>query len=305
MSAEWQVQSAESWKVTLPCSRVESELLTVIEPDLGVDPTPVLMTSEPDQATPDQWRLDVYLAAAPGPELIAAIRALVPSAAGIEPVVERLEDEDWVTVSQRWLEPIRAGRFYVHTAAFADDVPADMVPFRIEAGRAFGTGHHETTAGCLEMLDRIAGEGVRFARIADIGTGTGLLAFGAKTLWPDAAVIASDIDPIAIDVTAVNMAANGIAPDAIALVAADGMEDPALAAAAPFDLLIANILAAPLIALAPSFAAALEPGATVILAGLLATQADDVLAAYAAQGLAPAGRIDKGDWSILRLVHHA
>jgi ribosomal protein L11 methyltransferase len=305
MSAEWEVQSAESWKLTLPCNRVESELLSVIEPELGIEPTPVLMTSEPDQTKPDEWRLEVYLATEPTSDQVAAIRALVPSAAHVEPVIERLQDEDWVTVSQRWLEPIRAGRFYIHTAAFADDVPADAVPFRIEAGRAFGTGHHETTAGCLEMLDQLAGEGVSFGHIADIGTGTGLLAFGAKTLWPDAEVIASDIDPISIEVTAVNMAANGIAADAIALVAADGMGDPALTTAAPFDLLIANILAGPLITLAPDFAAALRPGATVILAGLLATQADDVIAAYRSQGLMPAGRIDKGDWSILRLVQHA
>jgi ribosomal protein L11 methyltransferase len=304
MSAEWEVQSAESWKLTLPCTREEGEAVAA-GIDLGIEPPPVVMSSEPDPARPDDWQLDVYLAVEPTPEAIAAIRALVPSAAGVAPQIERLEDADWVTVSQRWLEPIRAGRFYVHTAAFADAIPADAVPFRIEAGRAFGTGHHETTAGCLELLDRMATAGRTFARIADIGTGTGLLAFGAKQLWPDAAVIASDIDPIAIEVTAVNMAANGIAPADIVLVAADGMDDPALVAAAPFDLLVANILAAPLIALAPDFAATLAPGACVVLAGLLATQADDVLAAYRAQGLALADRIDKGDWSILGLVHRA
>ncbi|WP_420140832.1 50S ribosomal protein L11 methyltransferase [Sphingomonas sp.] len=305
MSAEWKVQSAESWKLTLPCSRAEGELLAVIDPEFGIEPAPVLMTSEPDASRPEQWRLDVYLAAEPGPDEIAAIRSLVPSAANATPVIERLDDQDWVTVSQRWLTPIRAGRFHVHTAAFADDVPADAVAFRIEAGRAFGTGHHETTAGCLEKLDALAGEGASFARIADIGTGTGLLAFAAKALWPDAAVIASDIDPVAIDVTAANMAANGIPADAIALVAADGMDEPALRDAAPFDLLVANILAGPLVALAPSFAAALAPGATVVLAGLLTVQAEEVLAAYAAHGIREAGRIERGDWSILRLVQRA
>ncbi|WP_294394918.1 50S ribosomal protein L11 methyltransferase [uncultured Sphingomonas sp.] len=301
MSAEWQMQSAESWKVTLPCNRAEGELLAVIEPELGIDPAPVLMTSEPDPSRPDNWQFDVYLPAEPGPDLVAAIRALVPSAGDTQPVIERLEDQDWVTVSQRWLQPIRAGRFYVHTAAFAENIPADMVAFHIEAGRAFGTGHHETTAGCLEMLDRMAGEGLRFGDVADIGTGTGLLAFAARILWPDARVIASDIDPVAIDVTAANMAANGVPGDAIALVAADGMDGPALRAAAPFDLLIANILAGPLIALAPGFGAAIRPGASILLAGLLASQADDVLSAYARHGITLHGRIDKGDWSILWL----
>jgi ribosomal protein L11 methyltransferase len=302
MSAEWQVQSAESWKLTLPCSRAESELLALIEPDLGIVPAPTLMTSEFDSDRPDQWQLDVYLGAEPTPDQIAAIRTLVPSAADAEPRIERLEDEDWVTVSQRWLKPLRAGRFHVHTAAFADDVPADAVAFRIEAGRAFGTGHHETTAGCLELLDSLASAGKRFANVADIGTGTGLLAFAARALWPDAAILASDIDPISIEVTAANMAANAIPADALTLTAADGMQDPAIAAAAPFDLLVANILAGPLIALAPDFAASIAPGATVLLAGLLATQADDVLHAYRAHGLMLHARLDKGDWSILCLV---
>jgi ribosomal protein L11 methyltransferase len=302
MSAEWQVQSAESWKVTLPCTRAESELLALIESDLGIVPAPTLMTSEFDGDRPDQWQLDVYLTAEPTPDQVASIRALVPSAAHAEPRIERLADQDWVTVSQRWLTPLRAGRFYVHTAAFADDVPTDAIAFRIEAGRAFGTGHHETTAGCLELLDELARAGKHFANVADIGTGTGLLAFAARAVWPGAAILASDIDPISIEVTATNMAANAIPADALTLIAADGVDDPAIAAAAPFDLLIANILAGPLIALAPGFAASIEAGATVLLAGLLATQADDVLRAYRAQGLTLHARLDKGGWSILCLV---
>jgi ribosomal protein L11 methyltransferase len=181
-------------------------------------------------------------------------------------------------------------------------VPADAVAFRIEASRAFGTGHHETTAGCLTALDRLASEGKAFRNVADIGTGTGLLAFGARTLWPDAAILASDIDPVAIEVTAENMAINAIPGDAIALVAADGMDDPRIQAAAPFDLIIANILAGPLIALAPDLSATLAQNGTIILAGLLASQAEDVLAAYASTGMRLTARIDSGDWSILTLV---
>ncbi len=259
------------------------------------------MTSEPDPARPDEWQLDVYLGHAPDAALLARIRALAPSTRE-EPRVEKIADADWVTVSQGFLEPIRAGRFYIHTAAHADSIPADAVAFRIEASRAFGTGHHETTAGCLQALDVLAQAGKSFGRIADIGTGTGLLAFAARALWPGADVLASDIDPIAIDVTAENMAINAVPPDAIALVAADGMDDPRIRQRAPFDLIVANILAGPLIALAPDLTATLARNGTIILAGLLATQAEDVLAAYASKGMLIAARIDQGDWSILTLV---
>jgi len=303
MSAEWQTQAAESWKVTFfPCTRAEGEALATIEPDLGIEPPPTLMTSEPDLSRPDEWQLDVYLAQKPDSALIERIRALVPSMGDAAPRIEKVEDEDWVTLSQGFLAPIRAGRFYVHTAAHADQIPPDAVPFRIEASRAFGTGHHETTAGCLMALDRLATEGKSFRKIADIGTGTGLLAFGARTLWPDASILASDIDPISIDVTAENMAINAIPEDAITLVAADGMDHSAIQAAAPFDLIIANILAGPLIALAPDLTATLGQNGTIVLAGLLATQAEDVLAAYSAKGMRLTARIDSGDWSILTLV---
>jgi ribosomal protein L11 methyltransferase len=303
MSAEWETQAAENWKVSFPCTRGEGEALGRIDPDLGLDPQPVVMTSEVDSANPDEWQLDVYLRAAPDAELIDRIRALVPSVGDAAPRIERIEDEDWVTRSQRFLEPIHAGRFYVHTAAHADQVPDNVVAFRIEAGRAFGTGHHETTAGCLAALDRLASEGKAFGRIADIGTGTGLLAFAARALWPDAQILASDIDPVAIDVTAENMAVNVIPADAIELVAADGMADPRIQAAAPFDLIVANILAGPLIALAPDLTATLARNGTIVLAGLLASQAEDVLAAYVSNGMQSAARIDSGDWSILTLVH--
>jgi ribosomal protein L11 methyltransferase len=303
MSAEWETQSAESWKVTFfPCSREEGEALATIEPDLGIEPPPTIMTSEPDLSRPDEWQLDVYLAAKPDAAVIERIRTLVPSMADAAPTIERVADEDWVTLSQGFLEPIRAGRFYVYTAAHADQVPAGTIPFRIEASRAFGTGHHETTAGCLTALDRLASAGERFDNVADIGTGTGLLAFAARALWPEAHVLASDIDPIAIDVTAENMAMNAIPLDAITLVAADGMADPRIQTAAPFDLIVANILAGPLIALASDLVATLTRNGTIVLAGLLATQAEDVLAAFRSNGMQMAGRLDSGDWSILTLV---
>ena len=303
MSAEWQVQGARSWKVTLPCTREEAEALALMEEPLpGYDPPPVLMTSEPDPDAPDAWRLDAYCEEAPTPALVEHIRALVPSAADSPPAIEPVEDEDWVTKSQAWLTPIQAGRFHIHTAAHAGAAPAGAVAFHIEASRAFGTGHHETTSGCLELLDRLASRGERFGRIADIGTGTGLLAFAALSLWPDAAILASDIDPVSIEVTRHNMAVNGIPAGAITLAVAPGFDHPAIAAAAPFDLIIANILAGPLIALAPGFAAAAAPGATVVLAGLLANQEEALVAAFETAGFARGDRLQRGDWPTAGLV---
>jgi ribosomal protein L11 methyltransferase len=296
-----------SWKISLPCTKAEAEQLAGDIPSIALlDPQPTLMTSEPDPAQPDAWQLDVYVEGAPDATLIEIVRGLVPSARGQEPVVEHIAEADWVTLSQSGLEPIRAGRFFVHTPANANHAPAGLIGFTIDAGRAFGTGHHETTTGCLEMLDRLKSAGRRFADIADIGTGTGLLAFAARALWPTANVIASDIDPVSIDVTAENAEVNAVplgrGRGKVELVVAAGLAHRRLKARAPYDLLIANILAGPLIELAPVFARAILPGGSLILAGLLDTQAEAVAAAYRRQGMWLADRRDRGDWPTLRMV---
>ena len=299
--------TVDSWKTSLPCTRAEAEAIDVAAPwgesggDGSIDPMPVLTTSEDVIDDAERWHLDAYFDSEPDAATIALVRALVPSAGDLAPRVERLAGEDWMTLSQAGLEPVRAGRFVVHTAAHPADAPPGGRAFRIEASQAFGTGHHETTAGCLEMLERLASAGERFADIVDLGTGTGLLAFAALELWRDAAVMATDIDAIAIAVTAENAAINGIGADAVALVVADGIHDAAIGSRAPFDLVIANILAGPLVDMAGDIASIAAPGATVVLAGLLATQAEAVVAAYAAQRIACVERLERGDWTILRL----
>jgi ribosomal protein L11 methyltransferase len=295
-----------TWKLTLPCTKAEAEALTGEVSELGaLEPPPVLMTSEPDPDRPDDWQLDAYFEEKPDSRAILAIRSLVPSAAALPAALGEVEEQDWVTLSQQGLEPIRAGRFFVHTPAHRDKVPADAIALEIDAGRAFGTGQHETTSGCLVALTRLKAAGLNLKSIADVGTGTGLLAFAAARLWPCARVTASDIDPISIEVTAENAAINrvplGRARGQIELAVAPGLDHPRLAARAPYDLLIANILAAPLIDLAPSLSAAVEPGGRVILAGLLRTQADAVLAAYRRQGFTLAFAVEHGDWPTLTL----
>lgn len=295
-----------SWKVTLPCTKIEAETLQAdIGPFALLDMPPVLMTSEPDPARPDEWRLDAYFEGPPSADDVAMLQALAPSSAGRTPEIGEVPQADWVTLSQQGLEPIRAGRFFVHTPAHRDTVPADAVALEIDAGRAFGTGQHETTTGCLLALDGMRDAGLRFSDIIDVGTGTGLLAFAAQRLWPAARVTASDIDPVSIEVTAENAAINGFrtgrARGQVELAVAAGVDHPRIQARGPYDLVIANILAGPLIDLAPAIARVLAPGGRLILAGLLDHQAEAVTRAYRRQGLARTGAIVRGDWPTLIL----
>ncbi|WP_395623226.1 50S ribosomal protein L11 methyltransferase [Sphingomonas daechungensis] len=291
-----------SYRVTIPCTRAQGEAIGSAEDlFLASEAPPVVVADEPDETKPDEWVIHAYFEAEPTSEELIELRGLGSG----EPEIEHLEDStDWITKSQQGLQPIRAGRFFVHTPMHYVDRPADTVNFEIDAGLAFGTGQHATTAGCLDALDRLAVSGAAFANIADIGTGTGLLAFAALALWPEARCIATDIDPVAIDVSRENAAINGVKtghnPGELLLAVADGMDSPMLAARAPFDLLIANILAGPLIELAPTFAKSLASGGTVILAGLLDTQADAVAAAYQAQGLQLID-LGHGEWPVVEL----
>ncbi len=284
-----------SWKLIIPCTRAEAEAIDAAD-DIAAGA--VLMTTEEVEDNIERWRLDAYLEVEPDAATIAAIRALAPSSAGVEAVIETLPDEDWVTLSQAGLEPIREGRFVVHTSAHPAEAPPGGRAFLIEAAQAFGTGHHQTTAGCLAMLDALATR--EFTNVIDLGTGTGLLAFAARHLWPEARVTATDIDAVAIEVTRENMAANTVTD--IALIVADGARDPAIEAQAPYDLIVANILAAPLIAMAPEIAAIAARNATIVLAGLLTTQAGAVIAAYAERGCVLEASEGRGDWTILRLT---
>lgn len=288
-----------SFRVTLPCTRAQAEALPEAD-DLFAerDDPPVLVADEPDPTKPDDWLIHAYFEHCPEAGELALLAHLANGA----PTIEQLGEEDWVTRSQAGLEPIRAGRFFVHTPTYPPDPAA--INFEIDAGLAFGTGQHATTAGCLAALDRLEREGRRFANIADIGTGTGLLAFAALSLWPDAKCIATDIDPIAVNVSRDNAAINAIPAGHTAgqllLAVADGMDHPLLAARAPFDLLIANILAGPLIELAPAFVQALAQGGTLVLAGLLDSQAEAVARSYTGRGLT---LVDggSGEWPVLVL----
>ena len=288
-----------SWRVTLACNRAEGEAVGAMEEITGFgENPPVLVADQPDPARPDEWLIHAYFDHEPTADDLGALRRLAAS----EPQVEQLGDANWVALSQAGVQPIRAGRFTVHAPTLRPD--PGQVNFEIDAGLAFGTGQHATTAGCLAALDNLEINGCAFANIADVGTGTGLLAFAALALWPEARCIATDIDPVAIavarDNAAINRVALGHTPGELLLAVADGMDSPMLAARAPYDLIVANILAGPLIELAPDFAKSLTPGGSLVLAGLLESQAEAVASAYAAQGLKLQDR-GTGEWPVLVL----
>jgi ribosomal protein L11 methyltransferase len=289
---------SEIWKLSLPCNRSDAERMSGAPAELAdLDPMPVLVASEPDPAAPDTWLVEAYFEGKPSRDVLRRIAALVPSAREKEPRAKPLPAQDWVTLSQAGVEPLTVGRFHVRTP----DYPPrpDLVDLVIPAGLAFGTGQHATTSGCLAALDAMKRRGKVFRNILDLGTGTGLLAFAAGRLWPAARLTASDIDPVSIDVVRENAAANGVR--GIKLVVADGLSHRDLVSRAPYDLVIANILAQPLIEMAPWVAASVAPGGTLILAGLLDTQAAAVARAYVEQNMRLIST-GPGEWPVLSLV---
>lgn len=295
---------ADSWKLRseIVSKDVARAALVAQEDDADWPWEWVLTGMEVADDRPEEWTLEVFLPAKPG---AADKRRFAALFAGGAPKIisERIEQQDWLVVSQQGIEPIDAGRFHVRTEGFP--AAPGKVDFVIPASQAFGTGHHATTAGCLEMLDLMRRQGVIVRNVADIGTGTGLLAFAAMHLWPRALATASDIDPVCAGVVEANCAANavpeGAGPGELTMVIAPGMEDALLKARGPFDLFIANILAGPLVELAESFCKATAPGGSMLLAGLLETQEARVRAAYARHGMRLARRMVCGDWSVLWL----
>lgn len=213
--------------------------------------------------------------------------------------IERIDpDFDWIGKSLEGLKPVNAGGFHVHGSHATDPVPAGTIPLRIEAGQAFGTGHHETTTGCLEAISRVLKHrSPRF--MLDVGTGTGVLAIALakRTRRP---VIASDIDPVAVRVTNENARINEVANDVVS-VEASGLDHAVIRENGPYDLIVANILAGPLAGLAPAIGRMAMPGATAILSGILVPQAKRVIAAYGLQGMVLRERITRGEWTTLVL----
>ncbi|MEN0000544.1 MAG: 50S ribosomal protein L11 methyltransferase [Pseudomonadota bacterium] len=245
------------------------------------------------------FELSVYAAAGERENLTDILQKTAQSLA-INPTiqVEILPDEDWVTKSLEGLQPVRVGRFIVHGSHDRDRVRLSDIGIEIEAGQAFGTGHHGTTAGCLDMMSRVIRRR-RPRQMLDVGTGSAVLAIAAGKAWK-LSVLATDIDPIAVDVARRNAALNDVAQLVDCRVAA-GFAHARIREKGPYDLIVANILARPLMKMAPHFAVHLAPGGDMILSGILATQRHKVLAAFRQQGLYHQRTLWREGWVTLHL----
>jgi ribosomal protein L11 methyltransferase len=279
---------------TLPGEEAAQSLASAME---RMDPEPTGVGVFEIEDGSGLWEVGAYFLEAPDQVMLEVLA----TAFGAKPfALSELPEVDWVAHVRRELSPVDAGRFFVFGSHDADKVPAGRVPLQIEATVAFGTGHHGTTLGCLLAFDRLLTDGWRPAKVADIGCGTAVLAMAAAATLPDALIIASDIDRVAVDVAEANVAINNL-QGRIECLEAAGLDHRRIKAAAPYDLIFANILKGPLIELAPAIATHLATGGRAILSGLLAVQADSVTAAYVAAGLCLQSRDDLGEWSTLVL----
>jgi ribosomal protein L11 methyltransferase len=252
------------------------------------------------ETAPDAWRVEVF--GSPemeASELAAALReALGPESAGLRVEEGAIDEKDWVAKSLEGLKPVPAGRFVIHGAHDRDKVPAGAVGIEIEAALAFGTGHHGTTRGCLLALDELLAER-RFERVLDLGTGTGVLAI-AVALAQKGPVLATDIDETSARIAGENAEANGAGPYVYS-VHAEGFDHPVFVEAGPFDLIVANILAGPLVALSGEVAAHLGEGGVVVLSGLMTEEEPMVRDVYLAKGLSLVSARRLEGWSTLVL----
>jgi ribosomal protein L11 methyltransferase len=239
------------------------------------------------------WRIDAFPTSEDEGE---ALRLHLEGFDALRVSVEKLADADWLEMALSGLPPVRAGRFFVYGVHDRGRTPPNTVNLRIEAGAAFGTGHHGTTVGCLLAYDALL-RAARFETVLDVGTGTGVLAIAAARTG-SRCVVGTDIDPVSVRITRENAAINRARGR---FVRANGLAHPVVRAAAPYDLAFANILARPLVWLASDIRATLKPGGVAILSGLLRSQARFVLAAYRSRGFRLQRRLDRDAWTTLVL----
>jgi ribosomal protein L11 methyltransferase len=245
-----------------------------------------------------EWVFEATCDSPPNVDAFAELAQQVLGGA-VEFSVEAIDPEiNWVAKSLEGLAPVIAGGFYVYGSHETGPIPEGLTPMKIDAAQAFGTGHHETTTGCLEAIETLLTQ-KQPQRIIDIGTGTGVLAIAlAKRLGGK--ILATDIDPIAVTTTIENAIENGVG-DNLDVIEATGLDHDEIAARLPYDLIVANILAGPLTELAPGMGGIAQTGGTAILSGILNTQADGVIAAYELAGFKLVEHLKRKEWTTLVL----
>lgn len=286
-------------QISVPLSKDEAFALA----DAVMEQEDLVLSASAFENADGDWEFSATCEGEPDIERFNALAAQLLDGK-IEFSAEPVPDIDWVAHSLEGLSAIDTGEFYVH-GSHDEDVSTDgKITIKIDAGQAFGTGHHETTEGCLEAISKIANDPeTEPVRILDLGTGTGILAIAAAKRL-NRAVLATDIDPKAVEVAADNAEINGVA-DKVETLTAVGMDHQIFADKGPFDLILANILAGPLVELAPEICAQAAPNGRIVLAGLLNRQADDVIKAYCENKIALLERVEKGDWTILQFKREA
>lgn len=260
-------------------------------------PEPLAVVVEIGPGGAGEWTAACYFAEEPNSielDLLAATCGCGPFA------VSRVAETDWVLKVQEDHRPVSAGAFWIHGNHVSDDFPAGLIPIEIDRSLAFGTGHHETTQGCLKAMSGLSSRGFRPARVCDVGCGTGILAIAAVRLWGCAA-IACDCDEDAVEVAIENAARNRV-EGSVQLICCDGLSDERIKRGGPFDLIVANILSGPLVELSADLSDSVRKGGRLILSGLLQTEDQEIADSFERAGFEVSARLGRNDWLTLELV---
>ena len=291
----------QSTKITWTGSREILEAASDALAEALLPPAGAVSLTKADPTKEDAdtvWRLEAYFEETPD---ITAANDLVLNCGVTETgEVETLPDVDWVAHSLDGLGIVRCGRFVLYGVHDEEKLPEEEgdVPIRIDANQAFGTGHHPTTAGCLTLLDRFAGFAPK--SILDLGCGSAVLAIAAAKVW-NRKILASDIDPKSVEIAAANAELNNVGTH-VRTITAEGFDHEEIRDAAPFDFIFANILAGPLVELAPMMSEHMKKNGRVMLAGLMAEQEKSVLSAYESAGFRQINKLDDPTWPVLLFV---
>lgn len=272
----------------------------------NLDPAPVSVSFFEDKDK--VWQTTAHYQILPDTD---TLKAAINTILGINEnqyqlLISKTEDIDWVSHVQKELKPVRAGRFFIHGSHDRTKAANKTFAIEIDAAQAFGTAHHGTTKGCLIAIDELA-QAITPLNILDLGAGSGILAIAASKVWPAAKITASDIDPIAVKIASENETLNhnnAINSNPITHLCIDGVSDPAIKSKAPFDLIIANILAGPLMNMATEVSAILNTNGQLLLSGILDSQSDEVVRAYTATGLKHRQTRYHGEWTTSNFIKH-
>lgn len=285
------------YKATLQTNKHDAARLADLLSEL-IDPPPAVSTVEAEGG----WLVEIYFETPPEPEALHLLADMLPHLDDLRNLqVEPLVEEDWVAKVQRGLHPIEAGCFFIHGSHDRARSRGRSFAIEVDAGQAFGTAHHGTTRGCLLAIDLLA-KSRRVDRALDLGTGSGILAIAAAKMWRGL-VVATDIDPVAIDVARENFQRNNVG-QWVRPIVANGVRHQRIAAYGPYELVIANILAGPLLKLTAGIHEATRPQGWLILSGLLDHQAREIKGRYGAQGFRLHRQFSLEGWSTLLMRRH-